>query len=64
MPRKGSEPVVADEPVEAPKPSWTPEQLVAVKHLGPGIIGREMYEASQAYVKSTAGGILGPATRG
>ena len=58
-PRKGSEP----EKVEA-VPQWTPEQLLSVKHLGPGIIGREMYEASQAYVKSTAGGILGPATRG
>lgn len=48
---------------EAP-PQWSPEDLVAVAHLGPGIIGRAMYEASQAYVASSAHGILGPATRG
>jgi hypothetical protein len=42
-------------------PKWTPEQLLAVKHVGPGIIGQEMHDAAQAYVKTTLGGTLGPA---
>lgn len=59
MPRKVT-------PAEVPEevPQWTPEQLKAVRHLGPGVIGQAMYEASQAYIASSAGGILGPATRG
>lgn len=61
MPRK-----VTPEPVAVPEPEiqWTPEQLLAVRHLGPGVIGEAMYRAKEAYIASSAGGILGPATRG
>lgn len=41
--------------------SWTPEQLLAVRHLGPGIIGEAMHKASQRYDKQTTGGKFGPA---
>lgn len=67
MPRK---PVFVEQPDRAELPPapvespWTNEQLKAVSHLGPGIIGPEMFAASQAYMKSSANGILGPATRG
>lgn len=43
---------------------WTAEELLAVKHLGPGIIGEEMYKASQAYDAQTGGGKYGPALLG
>lgn len=45
-------------------PTWTREQLLAVKHLGPAIIGQAMYEAAQALVTETNDGHLGPALRG
>lgn len=43
---------------------WTPEELLGVKHLGPGIIGQEMYDAAQAYDIKTDGGKFGPAILG
>lgn len=46
---------------EPKAPTWTPEQLLAVKHLGPGIIGPEMHAAAQAYDKQTHAGKFGPA---
>ena len=63
---------LAAEPAPVPAPpvaqptesQWAPEVLVAVAHLGPGVIGKEMYAAAQAYVTSSANGVLGPATRG
>lgn len=45
-------------------PQWTKEQLLAVKHLGPAIIGPEMYEAAQALAAETHGGVFGPALLG
>ena len=48
--------------VEAP--TWTREQLLAVKHLGPAIIGEAMYEASQALATETNNGVFGPALLG
>lgn len=50
----------------AEKSSWTEAELIAVYRLGygPGIIGKEMFDAAQKYGKSSANGILGPATRG
>lgn len=45
-------------------PKWTPEELMAVKHLGPGIIGQEKYDASQAYAATTSDGKFGPALIG
>lgn len=45
-------------------PTWTPEQLMAVKSFGPGIIGQEMYDACQSYLRSTYGGQFGPALLG
>lgn len=43
---------------------WTFAELMAVKHLGPGIIGQEMYEASQKLSVQTGGGVYGPALLG
>lgn len=45
-------------------PAWTPEQLLAVKHLGPAIIGAEMHAASQALSAATNDGRFGPALLG
>lgn len=45
-------------------PTWTKQQLLDVKHLGPAIIGEDMYEASQALVSETNGGVFGPALLG
>lgn len=45
-------------------PKWTPEQLLRVKHMGPALIGQEMYDAAQAYVASTGSGKFGPALLG
>lgn len=42
-------------------PQWTVEELTAVQHLGPAIIGAEMYAAAQALNRRTAGGMFGPA---
>jgi len=42
-------------------PTWTHDELLRVAHLGPAIIGREMYEAAQKVSVSTKGGALGPA---
>lgn len=47
--------------VEAKAPKWTHDQLKAVRHLGPGIIGQEMYEAAQVFETETKGGMFGPA---
>lgn len=55
-PKDHSEPAAA--------PVWTPEELVAVRHLGPAIIGPEMYAAKEAYVARHGSNTLGPATRG
>lgn len=35
-----------------------------VRHLGPGIIGQEKFDAAQAYVTETHGGAFGPALLG
>jgi len=43
---------------------WTHAQLLAVRGLGPGIIGRKMYEASRSYVVTTNAGVFGPALLG
>lgn len=40
---------------------WTRDQLMAVRHLGPAIIGREMFEAAQSLEEKTVGGVFGPA---
>jgi hypothetical protein len=58
MPRKKE--VEAPEAIEA-VPQWTPEQLLAVKHLGPAIIGEAMHAAAQQYDKTTHAGKFGPA---
>jgi hypothetical protein len=42
-------------------PQWTHSQLLAVKHLGPAIIGQAMHSAAQQFEKDTKGGIFGPA---
>lgn len=55
---KAPEPVA---PKAHPKPRWTDDELLRVKHLGPAIIGQEMYEAAQQVNVTTAGGVLGPA---
>jgi hypothetical protein len=49
---------------DAYQPKWTVAELMAVKHLGPGIIGPEMHAASQALVEKTHDGIFGPALLG
>lgn len=51
-------------PVRPQEPKWTPEQLKAVAHMGPGVIGHEMHEAAQRYLKETNGGVFGPALLG
>lgn len=51
-------------PKTADAPKWTPEQLMAVKHLGPAIIGAEMHAAAQAYLVRTNDGAFGPALLG
>lgn len=43
------------------EPQWTQEQLLSVKHMGPAIIGQEMYDAAQKVVKETDSGRMGPA---
>ena len=48
-------------PVAPAAPKWTHDELLRVAHLGPAIIGREMYEAAQKVSVSTKGGALGPA---
>lgn len=45
-------------------PQWSPEELMKVRHLGPGIIGQAKYDAAQAYVHATNGGKFGPALLG
>lgn len=40
---------------------WTPEELMADRHLGHGMIGQEKYDAIQAYIAQTNGGHFGPA---
>lgn len=45
-------------------PRWTSAQLLAVKHLGPAIIGDDMHAAAQALVTKTHGGAFGPALLG
>lgn len=57
-PRKPIAPVTEGE-IVAPK--WTHEQLKSVKHLGPSIIGAEMFAAAQAFDFETKGGKYGPA---
>jgi hypothetical protein len=57
MPRKNPAASVA----AAPK--WTPEDLMASRQFGPGMIGQEKYDAVQAYVAETGGGMFGPALR-
>jgi hypothetical protein len=46
---------------DSASPTWTVEELLKVRHLGPGVIGKEMFEAAQALMDATAGGKLGPA---
>lgn len=53
-----------DKDVTGTKPRWTVQELLSVKHLGPGILGQEMYQASQALVKENANGVFGPALLG
>lgn len=67
MPRKKivdeSSDVLTEMP-EAPEEvvqTWTPEQLLAVKHLGPALIGEAMHKAALAYDRQTTGGKFGPA---
>lgn len=57
MPRKPKDPTVTP-------PTWTPEQLLAVKHLGPAIIGQAMYDAAQELAETTNNGVFGPALLG
>lgn len=57
-------PTTPKAPKLADAPKWTPQQLMAVKHLGPAIIGEEMHAAAQAYVKTTSDGRFGPALLG
>jgi hypothetical protein len=66
MPRKVDVPAVNVVPaaVVVPEETWTSAELLAVKHLGPGVIGEAKFRAVQAYIASSAGGVLGPATRG
>lgn len=45
----------------APAPTWTRAELLGVQHLGPGIIGEEMFRASQALVTAPGAVTLGPA---
>jgi len=52
---------VAPTPAAPPAPKWTNDELLRVAHLGPAIIGREMYEAAQKVNVGTKGGTLGPA---
>lgn len=42
---------------------WTDKELrdVYQSGVGPGIIGREMWEAAQRFAEVTAAGVLGPA---
>ena len=47
-----------EEILKAALEKWTPAELLANKHLGPGIVGDEMYEACQAYDAQTSGGLL------
>lgn len=60
MPRK--KPIQPEQdgttPTECP---WSQTELLAVKHLGPGIIGQAMYDAAQQYATETKGGVFGPA---
>jgi hypothetical protein len=49
---------------ESTETTWTLAQLMAVKHLGPAIIGQRMFEAAQAITKKTNGGVFGPALLG
>lgn len=56
-----SKPKPASAPVAPTRPRWTDDELLRVKHLGPAIIGQEMYEAAQKVNIQTAGGVLGPA---
>lgn len=50
--------------VEKALDKWTFQELMAVKHLGPGLIGQEMYDASQKLSGQTGGGVFGPAILG
>lgn len=43
---------------------WTPEELLKVKHLGPGLIGKAMHDAAQALAAETDNGRFGPALLG
>lgn len=49
-------------PVAAPK--FSVAQLLEVKDFGPGLIGQEMFDAKEAYLRDSQGGIYGPALRG
>lgn len=62
MPKKLSD--VIAEIKAAPPPRWTTEQLMAVRHLGPALIGEEMYAAAQAVANQTGDGRFGPALLG
>lgn len=59
---KEAAPLAAEQ--EPVTPQWSPAELLAVAHLGPAIIGREMHAAAQAYVAKHGANALGPATRG
>lgn len=45
-------------------PTWTREQLLAVQHLGPALIGPEMHAAAQQLAAETNHGVFGPALLG
>lgn len=64
MPKHDAKQDVKPEAKRAPAAMWTPEQLLAHKHLGPAIIGQEMHEAAQQLVQATDGGRFGPALLG
>lgn len=51
-------------PPAAPKPKYSVAELLEVKHLGPALIGQEMYDAKEAYLRDSQGGVFGPALRG
>lgn len=61
MPPKAKE---KEQDVTGTKPRWTIQELLANKHLGPAIIGEEMYAASQAAARENGNGVFGPALLG
>lgn len=60
---KPRKPPVA-KPAASNPSQWSPAELLAVRHLGPAIIGQEKYDAAQAYIAVTHGGAFGPALLG